>query len=57
MGGQVAQDEKSRIEDLKFGFEISNLKSEILNPVNPVHPCLNSCAAGQRPGPKFLKVR
>jgi hypothetical protein len=28
MDGQDGQYEKSRIEDLKFGFEIWNLKSE-----------------------------
>jgi hypothetical protein len=33
--GQDAQDEKKRIEDLKF--EISNL--EFIYPTHPVHPC------------------
>jgi hypothetical protein len=37
----TGMDRMHRMKDRKvnLGFEISNFKSEILNPVHPVHPC------------------
>jgi hypothetical protein len=29
------------VQDKNQGFEISDLRFEISNPVHPVHPCLN----------------